>query len=280
MRKKMLWKSKVKLLIVLIAVAVFLLFLPLRSRDNFISRGILSLTSGGNQLVSGVIEGINNIWEDYIYLLDTKRDNDRLRKELSRLQGQTIQLVELNLENTRLRQLLGFKSKASFTTLPAQVVSRDPSNWFKTVLINKGKVSEVKRKATVVTHAGLVGHVVELSDKAAKVLLITDHSSRVAVLIQRTRAEGVLAGEGGETCHIEYLSRLADVKVGDAVISSGLGGIFPKGLKVGEVVAVERKDYGLFQQVEVAPSADLSRLEEVLVFKSVKEDVLIPEGKE
>ncbi len=153
------------------------------------------------------------------------------------------------------------------STLPAQVVSRDPTNWFKTVLINKGFDAGVTRQATVVTHAGLVGHVMELSGQAAKVLLITDHASRVAVLIQRTRAEGIMGGEGKATLHIDYLSRLADVQVGDVAISSGLGGVFPKGLKVGEVIAVQKQDHGLFQTVEVAPAADLSRLEEVLVLK-------------
>ena len=268
MSKRIIRQPGLRLLIGLLVLSLGLLFLPAHSRDNPLSRGLLSLAGGVHQFIRSVAQGVHSIWTDYLYLVDVGQENHRLRGEIGELRQGNTRLLELTLENARLRQLLGFKAKIPLGTLPAQVVSRDPTNWFKTVLINKGRDAGVARLAAVVTHAGLVGHVMELSDQAAKVLLITDHASRVAVLIQRTRAEGVMAGEGKATLQIEYLSRLADVQVGDVVISSGLGGVFPKGLKVGKVAAVQKQDHGLFQAVDVAPSADLSRLEEVLVLKN------------
>ena len=269
MAKKLIRTSRGNLVLgLVVAVILVLLFMPARGRDNPISRGFLSLATGGHQFIKSISERVSSVWTDYISLVGAKEENYRLRDEVVRLKEADTRVIELNMENARLRQLLGFKAKTPLKTLPAQVVSRDPTNWFKTVLINKGKDNGINNKAAVVTHAGLVGHIIERSDSAAKVLLISDHASRVAVLIQRTRVEGILAGEGKATLHIEYLSRLANVQVGDIVISSGLGGVFPKGLKLGEVIAVEKQDHGLFQSVEIAPSADLSRLEEVLVLQS------------
>ncbi len=263
-----------------VLLALSLLFLPVKSRDNFISRGVLSLVAGGHQFINGVVQGFDTIWNGYINLINVSKRNRQLLAEVARLQHDKNQMMELLLENDRLRQLLGFKAKMPLTMLPAQVVSRDPTNWFKTVVINKGKQDGITLKSTVVTHVGLVGHVIELSDTAAKVLLITDFASRVSVLVQRTRAEGILAGVGKDISQIEYLSRLADVRAGDVIVSSGLGGVFPKGLKVGGVIKVRKQDYGLFQEVKVAPAADLSRLEEVLVIPKADKELPVMTGEE
>ena len=267
MARKVIPRGRVGLLLGLLLLTLGFLFLPARSRDNPVSRAVLSLAAGGHQFVRNVVHGLASVWTDYLFLVDARQENLRLRARVAELSESKTRLMELTMENARLRQLLGFKAKTPLPAVPAQVVGRDPTNWFKSVLINKGKKDGVAPRAAVVTHAGLVGRVIELGERAAKVLLVTDQASRVAVLIQRTRAEGIVAGDGRESLRVEYLSRLADVRVGDVVISSGLGGVFPKGLKVGEVIAVEKKDYGLFQTVRVAPGADLSRLEEVLVLQ-------------
>ncbi|MBI5787818.1 MAG: rod shape-determining protein MreC [Candidatus Schekmanbacteria bacterium] len=276
MARKVYRKSKGKLLFGFILLALLLLFLPVKYKENPLSRGILSIITGSHNLIKYVAQGGGSIWRDYINLIATNQENRRLHRQLDHFKGLETQVVELNLENTRLRQLLGFEAGTPLDTLPAQVVGRDPGSWFKTVTINKGKANGVADKAAVVTHSGLIGHVIDLTGSAAMVLLITDYSSRVSVLIQNTRDAGILVGDGKENCHIDYLSRLAEVKVGDEVVTAGLGGIFPKGIKVGTVVSISRENQSLFQRVEVRPSVDLSRLEEVLV---IKESLTLPAFK-
>ena len=118
----------------------------------------------------------------------------------------------------------------------------------------------------VVVSEGVVGRVIEVSAHTAKVLLISDPNSAVDVIIQRSRAQGILEGRVEEFGILKYIQKSDDVQMGDKVITSGLGGIFPKGLIVGTVTKVERKRPGVFQYIEVTPSVDFSRLEEVLVW--------------
>jgi rod shape-determining protein MreC len=117
----------------------------------------------------------------------------------------------------------------------------------------------------VIAPGGIVGHVIKDFDWSAQVLLVIDRSSAIDALLQRTRFRGIVAGETDETCHLKYVVRKADVKIGDTVISSGLDGLFPKGLPVGTVSEVSRPTSGLFQEVQVRPFVNFKRLEEVLV---------------
>jgi rod shape-determining protein MreC len=119
----------------------------------------------------------------------------------------------------------------------------------------------------VVTSEGVVGRVIEVSLHTAKVLLITDPNSAMDVIVQRSRTQGIMEGKVEEVCVLKYVQKNEDVQVGDKVITSGLGGIFPKGLVTGTVTKVERKRPGIFQYIEVTPSVDFSRLEEVLILK-------------
>ena len=133
------------------------------------------------------------------------------------------------------------------------------------VFINRGTDHKVKKNLPVMTDAGVVGHVIQASPKASKVLLITDSRSAIDSLFQETRESGVTVGIGEDICEMKFVPISAMVSVGDKVISSGLGGIFPKGFTVGVVVNVVREEQELFQNIMVAPSADLSDMEEVAV---------------
>jgi rod shape-determining protein MreC len=156
--------------------------------------------------------------------------------------------------------------------IAAEVVAYSPSAWFRTIVINKGQRDGVKKGFPVVTLEGVVGRVMRISSSSSVVLLVLDRNSSVDCLVQRNRIRGIVEGEGGGRCYLRYVPRTEDIQVGDHIITSGLGGIFPKGLSMGEVVRVEKKEYGLFQEIEVMPSADLSRLEEVMV-------IVIPAGE-
>ena len=118
---------------------------------------------------------------------------------------------------------------------------------------------------SVVAADGVVGQVVKVALTSSRVLLLTDHSSGIAATIQRSRARGVVKGKGDGLCQLEFTTREEDVKVGDMVISSGIGGVFLKGLPIGEVTMVKRGEYGIFQTVTIHPSVNIAHLEDVLV---------------
>jgi rod shape-determining protein MreC len=151
--------------------------------------------------------------------------------------------------------------------ITAEVIGRDPSSWFRSVTINKGEMDGVNRGMAVISPDGVIGQVLKTSLHYATVLLITDYNSAFDAIVQRTRSKAIVEGKEENRCQLKYLLRTEDVVVGDMVITSGLGGKFPKGLRVGEIQRVEKKGYGVFQQAELVPSVDFTKLEEVLVIK-------------
>lgn len=188
---------------------------------------------------------------------DLDNENRRLRAELTAL-------AELREENERLRRLLGYVDETPWQTVAARVIAEDASSWFRTIEIDRGYEDGISEGLPVVNATGLVGRVVRVAAHSARVLLITDASSAVAVLVQDQRIRGVCRGQG-EVMALDFALLQDEIQVGDGVITSGLGGVFPKGLVVGYVRAVQREQFGLFQTVEVEPAVDFARLEEVLV---------------
>jgi rod shape-determining protein MreC len=211
-----------------------------------------------------MINGASDIWGRYLYLIDTVEDNRQLIEENRTLRAVLTESAEVRLENERLRLLLDFKEAQEIATLPAMVVAEDASSWFRTVTIDKGSDQGVTEGLPVVVAEGVVGRVVRSSPRYSRVLLITDASSAVASLLQNNRARGVCRGQG-EQLVFDFVLRQEEVKIGDRVVTSGMGGVFPKGLVLGKVKSVDRQEFGLFQEIEVSPSVDFSHLEEVLV---------------
>ena len=149
--------------------------------------------------------------------------------------------------------------------IAAEVIGQDPSSWFKSVTINKGEGDGVRRGMAVISTEGVVGQVLKAAPNYATVLLMTDYNSAIDAIVQRTRAKAIVEGKGENRCQLKYLLRTEEVAVGDVVVTSGLGGNFPKGMMIGEVRSVEKKGHGVFQYAELAPGVDLTKLEEVLV---------------
>ena len=156
--------------------------------------------------------------------------------------------------------------------ISAQIIGKDATSWFRSILLDKGTKDGVKVNQPVVTHQGLVGKIVRTTPSTALVELITDKNSRVAALIQKNRAEAILYGQSSSPiCVLEFLERDVDIQAGDYVISSGMGGIFPKGLILGIISKIGKKSYGLFQYAEVTPLVPFSMLEEVLILQTTEE---------
>ena len=216
-------------------------------------------------VVSISLNFVKDIWNNYFILVSVSRENERLKKELNAAIFKNSRLKELELSNTRLRKLLEFKKKNPGNFISAEVVGRDPSPWFKTVIIDKGSEDNVIKGVPVVIPNGIAGQVIDVASHYSKVLLINDRNSSVDALVQRIRARGVVKGESMDKCRLQYVLRKNDIKVGDVIISSGLDGVFPKGLPIGYISGIVKRNSGMFQEVTVTPYVDFEKLEEVLV---------------
>jgi rod shape-determining protein MreC len=211
------------------------------------------------------VRSVKRLWERYVSLLALRQENEALRQRLQELQSAAQRAVELDLMNKRLEDLLMFRDSFGGSAIAAQVVGRSPLGWVHTIILDKGKRDGLREGMAVLVPEGVVGRVVSVSPHAARVLLVSDHSSGVDALVQRKRVHGIAEGILEGRCVLKYVHLADDVQVGDAVVTSGLDGIFPKGQLIGEVVRVKRSANRLFQEVEVAPSVELTKVEEVLV---------------
>jgi len=257
----------------LIFLAVlFLVSLTLLARDvekreggGFIDALIVPILAPPLQLSTAAVHKIQLLWLGYFNLIGARSEAVMLQKRGAELQRENQLLQETALENRRLRELLGFKKKLPYRFIPAEIIGRDPSSWFRTLLIDKGTDNGIRRGAAVMTARGLVGKIIAIQKTTAKVLLIIDRNSALDILVQRSRAKGIIEGRTEERCELCFVSKNEDIQTGDVIVTSGLDEIIPKGLAVGAVVNVVRNSPGFFQQVEVKPAVDFSKLEEVLV---------------
>lgn len=210
-------------------------------------------------------QSASDTWERYLEIGRLRVDNARLRQQVEDLSRQVSFLREGALASRRLEQLLGIRQAAPGRTVAARVIGRDPARWFTSVVIDRGARDGIRRNDPVISADGVAGRVIEVTPTASRVLLISDSRSAVGVIVQRSRDAGVVEGKGGVTLQLNYLSREATVRVGDVVVTSGLGGVFPRGLVIGKVARVIREEGALLQEAVVEPAAPLGRLEELLV---------------
>ncbi len=197
--------------------------------------------------------------------MNLEKENRMLRQRIAELQEENNRAKEMKLAMDRLKHLLQFRQENSLAMIGAEVIGQDPSSWFKSVTIDKGERDGVKKGMAVISAAGVIGQILKTAPHYATVLLITDYNSAVDSIVQRTRAKAIVEGNGENRCQLKYLLRTEEVAVGDAIVTSGLAGNFPKGLMVGEIKKVDKKGHGVFQYAELVPSVDLTKLEEVFV---------------
>jgi len=203
--------------------------------------------------------------DNYIDLRQARREALSLKEEVNRLRWEKISLSEAKRENERLRRLLQLQENIPRSTIAARVIGKDPSNWFRSILIDKGARQRVDRNAAVLCPQGLVGRVIEVMERSSRVQLITDPNFAAGALIQRSRVGGIAVGEVGPTCRLKFLPQDAEIQVGDLVLTSGLGGLTPKGIPIGTIAAIDKKKDALYQEAQVLPRVDLFRIEEVLI---------------
>lgn len=208
---------------------------------------------------------IDELQNSYSMLTGYKAENEKLRNRIQQLEAEKNQLLEAEATNRRLRELLEFRSRLPSGTVTASIIANSGSSWFKSCLLDKGSTDGVRKGMAVVTPLGAVGQVVAVTARTAKVLLIADPNNGVDVLVQRTRARGIVSGSLDNGTILKYVKRSEDIQEGDRLVTSGLDGVFPKGIVVGTVTKVRKQPHGLFQHIEVMPAVNLTRTEEVLI---------------
>jgi rod shape-determining protein MreC len=247
-------------------LAAFLLRGGRAREPDFLDRWILGLSTPVQRALTAVVEGTFEAWAGYVDLRGVRLRAVGLSAENVRLREQLHQQEELKAENERLRGALQYAARQEGARVAARVVGFNPVVGALSLRIDRGEADGVQPGMAVVTPAGVVGQVLRTGAHAADVLLLGDNSSRVAARNQRSRARATATGAGdGRPLRLEYALRTEDFQEGDVLVTAGTDGIFPPGLLVGTLTAVERKSVGTLQPAEVIPAVDTVRLEEVLV---------------
>jgi len=253
---------KIILLLAILVPLVFYILISTIGRKNFTLPHRLALEVLGpvQSTFSKTIDLGSNIWHHYFALVEVAKENDQLRLEIKKYKKINTEFREAAAINGRLQKLLDLEQSIKVPNISAQIIGRDPSLWFKTMTINKGSSSGVEKGMPVVTPEGIAGQVINVSPHYAKILAATDPNSAIDAVVQKNRIQGIIKGDGqGYLLH--YVLKNSEVSPGDKIVTSGMGGIFPKGLAIGQVSEVIKSRRGMFQKIKVKPAVDFQRLE-------------------
>ena len=268
----------------LLFVAVNFIMVTMSSReaipDNGVERIAISLVAPFQAAVAYTLNSTEKVWQLYFHTVSTAEENTRLKRKLARVEELNNRLQEVELENRRLKKLVNFTRSVDYKFLAAEVIARDPTPFFKTIMIDKGGNDGIEKGMPVLVAEGVVGHTIRVAGRYSRILLITDRNSAVDSLVQESRIRGVVKGDNSEMCYFRYALRKEEIEDGDMIVSSGFDQVFPKGLKVGRVMEVKKGNSQLFQKVIVEPSVDFDKLEEVLVAVNFNEHKDEPKKKE
>jgi rod shape-determining protein MreC len=226
---------------------------------------ILEVVTPATRTLSAASGVFKRAWNSYVDLVGLREENAWLRKRVRELEARADRMDDLESQSGRLQSLLDLRETMPGQAVAVRITSADLKGLFRTATLNKGERDGIVKGMAVVAPQGVVGHVVATSANAARALLLEDGSSGIDAIVQRSRARGIVEGGSGSGCILKYVKRREDIQVGDRVLTSGLDGIFPKGLPIGEITAIVPGERGLFQSAELQPAVDLSKLEEVLV---------------
>ncbi len=229
-----------------------------------IKRWMLGLEAPFLNFFSTAAAGARKVWYGYFWLHGVREENLRLQSDVQRLSLQANRMAELEQENVRLRKLVVLAENSGFEMIAARVVSRTPNYLSSVIYINRGAEDGIRADCAVLSGSGIVGRIVLVTRHNAEVQLIANADASVGVLIASTRSPGVLRGTGESLLDLDYISNTDQVNVGDTIVTSGLDGIYPKGLPVGRVVD-SQTGKSIFRAIKVQPLADLVHMEEVSV---------------
>jgi rod shape-determining protein MreC len=256
-----------KLVIFLLSLTLVLLIIFLHIKGTL--KPIENLTASTVRPVQYCLNSIGNKFSNFFSTVSSisslQKKNKELTTEIGRLNAEIVKLKELEIENKALREQLGFAQKSSYRLLPAEIIGRDPEGFFQYLIINKGKKDGVGKGMFVLSSGHLVGKVTEVYNRSAKLSLITNPAVSVGIIIQGSRATGILRGELGGGLIIDMIPQNEIIQPGGAVCTSGLEGDYPRGLVLGEIESVKSEPNELFQKATVRSQIDFKKLEIVFI---------------
>jgi rod shape-determining protein MreC len=260
-------KIRTLALVVLLAVLCLLLLTVQTRGYRFEATDALAvLTTPVQTGLAKVHRGAFGLWSTYQDWKNVRLENVRLRDEVQRLRVDALRVSETTDENARLRRLLVLREQLPMTTLPGEVIARESGGWIRSLTVNRGKGDGVTRLTAVISPDGLVGRVLDVRRGASIVQVLTDPASSLSAHVVRTRTAGLVEGEPSGAMRLKFMARDgAGIQVGDLVVTSGLGGLFPRGIPIGRVRAIDDRGSALFHYATVTPIVDLSRIDEVLL---------------
>ncbi len=257
-----------KFALLVAAVAVCLLLLTLQTR-GYGARAADALALVTTPLQAGVAKAHRAAfatWETYLDWKNVRAENRRLREEIQRLRVEGLRVRETDDENRRLRRLLALQERLPLTTVSGEIIARDWGGWIRALTVNRGRGDKIPRMTAVISPDGLVGRVVEVRPGASIVQVLTDPASTVGAHVVRTRTPGIVEGEPSGALRFKYMARDgAQIQVGDVLVTSGQGGLFPRGIPVGRVRSIDDRGSALFNYAILDPAVDFSRVDDVLL---------------
>ena len=270
MKGSFLWRNRVILTGgALIVFSLYLMTAGVRQGDRVgaPARGMLEVLRPVEAGTANFGAGLRSIYHDYLNLVHVREENERLIAELARVKAEQARMAELEAENRHLTELLELRDVLGADAIAANVIGSDATGISHTLILGQGSASGLRPGMAVLSNQGVVGRIIETSPHASRVLLIDDHNSALDGFDQRSRARGIVAGMVDDGVIMKYMDRSQDIRTHDTIVTSGLDGIFPRGLLVGTVSGVHREGPGLFLTVQLAPAVSFRELEQVLVVR-------------
>ena len=265
-------------LVVLSFSLVLMLLLRQIGRLEVVQDTFVGLVAPVQYSLSRLLGSLGSKIQVLAHLQRLEAQQKSMEEAINQVVLRTAELEEAKIELELLREQLGFKrANPEYQTLAAEVIGQDPTNLVRFLIIDRGASDGVKRGMPVISSRGLVGRVAEVGSEWAKVLLLTDPSSSVNAMIQRSRATGTVHGLTGRKLVMRYIAQSESLEVDDIVMTSGLGGNFPKHLVIGQVTSIRRSDVEMFQEAELRSAVDFNRLETVMVILNFTPIELGPE---
>jgi rod shape-determining protein MreC len=250
----------------IVLVCLVLLTIQTRGRGSGAGDALAIVTTPVQIVLSRVHRAAFSLWSTYLDWKNVRAENHRLRAENQQLRVQALVIGETTDENRRLRRLLALRDRLPLATLPGEIIAREWGGWVRSLTVNRGRGDHVVRLTAVISPDGLIGRVVDVRPGASIVQVLTDPASTVGAHVVRTRTAGIVEGEPRGTMRFKYMARDgAGIKVGDLIVTAGQGGVFPRGVPVGRVHAIEDRGSALFHYAAIEPAVDFGRIDEVLL---------------
>ncbi len=255
-------------IIIIVAIGVALVGLGRLGALRPITQTLGVVTSPVMKLMAGSGSSVSNFFDFMGKIKDLNRRNIELTSEVRDLKQQLAADVEMRVQNTALRKQLGFSNPSNQAVVPAEIVAYQPDNFRAFVTINRGRRDGLRNGMAVTSQGSLLGKLVNTQENTSQVFLLNDPDFKVAAIDQNTRTTGIVHGQIGKGLVLTNVPQDQIVKTGDMLVTSGLGGDFPKGLIIGKIETISRQDNAIFQSAAVVPSVKINQLELVFIMIS------------